>query len=407
MCNSWFRLFPFRPVSSFKLQNHSADWILPVVKDPIKNGAVVSSQDSILFVGDAGEASTLYPEAEKIHHAEKSILPGLVNAHCHLNHCTLKNRLPLRDDETLFDWIGKVISEKTETSEDEKIRATLEGIQQCKESGTVALADIITEPFVLSLLEEPDLTTVCFHETTGFLPEQAEAIFLERLSYLEELQRRSAMEHFLSPHSPYSISRELLEKIARTGSRTSFHLAESREEVEFLKKGHPKMEQILKSLGKWDLKWKPPGLSPVRYFYDVGLLRENSLAVHMVCVGEEDYPVLEKSKPNIALCLRSNTHLRNGLPPVRDYLELGLNLCLGTDGLGSNEDLSLLNEMQYVKKCFPDLDDAVILQMATLGGAKALGLEEQFGSLEPGKSGKFMVVGCEGGPYGFLVGGSG
>ena len=363
----------------------------------------MSGQGSILFVGDAREASDLYPEAEKTHHAGKAILPGLVNAHCHLNHSYLKNRLPLQEGETLFDWIGKVISEKTETSEEAKTLAAKKELRKCNKNGTVALADVVTEPFVLPLLEESGATTLCFHETTGFLPEQAEAIFQERLSHLQELQKRSAMEHFLSPHSPYSISRELLEKIAGAGLRTSFHLAESREEVEFLQKGHPKMEQILKSLGKWNPKWKPPGLSPIRYFYDVGLLRENSLAVHMVCVGKEDYPVLEKSKPHIALCLRSNAHLRNGLPPVRDYLELGLNLCLGTDGLGSNHDLSLLNEMRYLKRCFPDLHEATILRMGTLGGAKALGLEEQFGTLEPGKSDKFLVVECEGSPYGFLA----
>ncbi len=394
-------------MSSPKLQCLSAGWIIPVAENPIRDGSIVSDLNSVLFVGPSREALARYPHAEKVRFPGKTVLPGLINAHCHLNHCYLKSLLPLTKRETFFDWIAKVISKDTGTSEEEIQKAALKGVQQLRENGTAAVGDITSDSFTISFLEDAGLAAVCFLEVVGFVPEEAETIYQENLSLPDNLKKPAKFPCYISPHSPYSVSRDLLARIARTRSRVSFHLAESEDEVEFLKKGHGKMEELLKSLGKWDPAWKPPGISPLRYFHEIGLLHEKAIAVHMVWVEEEDYPVLDKTKPNICLCPRSNDRLNNGLPPVYDYQKMGINLCLGTDGLGSNNDLSILNEMKYLKKCFPKLEDKVILRMGTLGGAIALGLEKKLGTIEPGKGNKFAIVdsGETGeGPYSFLKG---
>ncbi|MBI5187151.1 MAG: amidohydrolase family protein [Nitrospinae bacterium] len=388
-----------------ELKRLSARWIIPVKGDPIPNGCIVTHSQSVQFIGSIEEASSRFPEAERIHHPGKAILPGLVNAHCHLDNGFLKNQITLPHDETFFDWIRKVIATQRVIPHDKKKEGMVQGVAQLKESGTVAVGDITHDPFTLSLLREAGLAAVCFHEVVGFLPEEAEDIYRDKRECLAKFGKSPGLTHYISPHAPYSASRELLRKIAEGRERVAFHLAESRDEVEFLQRGNKKMEEILKALGKWDENWKPPGLSPIRYFHEAGLLHHRAVAVHMVYVAEEDYPILEETKPNICLCPRGNTRLKNGLPPVRAYREMGLNLCLGTDGLGSNEDLSLLNEMRYLKKCFPDLEDAAIVRMGTVGGAVALGLEERFGVIEPGKADKFLIVDCAGeeeGPYSFL-----
>lgn len=385
-----------------KLQTLSADWIIPVKGDPIPGGCVVCDAHSVLFVGTVSDATSLYPETQVIRHSGKVILPGLVNAHCHLNHSCLNGRIPMEATDTFFDWIEKVIAEQV--SDSEKDTAAQEGVSQLTGSGTAAVGDIVTDDFTVPLLEKSGLSGVFFHETVGFNPEEADKIYAEKLMLIAGLQKSAAFQHFIAPHSAYSVSRPLLEKIAQTGMPTSFHLAESKDESVFLKKGHPKMEKILTSLGKWDPHWKPPGLSPVQYFHETGLLHEKSLAVHMVWVEEKDYPFLEKTKPNICLCPRSNHRLNNGYPPVKDYLGMGLNLCLGTDGLGSNEDLSILNEMKYLKKILPDLEEQKIVRMGTLGGALALNLENRLGTIEAGKMKNFAIVdnGNSAHPYSFL-----
>lgn len=370
----------------------SADWVIPVKGGPIPGGAVVFDSQCIRFVGPSQEAMALFPEAYMTRLPGKTILPGLINAHCHLDNSYLANKLLLSPGETFFDWISRLLSEQANFSLETKNEAALKGVSQLMKSGTAAVGDITHGPFTVQALDESGMEAVFFHEITGFLPEEAEKIYEEKLDSIVGLKRGSPLRHFAAPHSPYSVSRELLKKIAADRSRTSFHLAESRDEAQFLERGHPKMEKILKSLGKWNPGWKPPGLSPVRYFNEMGLLHPNALAVHMVWVEEKDYPVLEQTKPNICLCIRSNERLKNGLPPVLGYLDMGINLCLGTDGLGSNEDLSLLNEMRHVKKRFPGLKDEAIVGMGTMGGAIALGLEKRLGTLEPGKQGKFTIV---------------
>lgn len=379
-------------MQSSRLKILSADWVIPVKGDPIPSGAVAIESGRIRFAGPYQEAAALFPGAHTTRLAGKTILPGLVNAHCHIDNCFLAGKLPLSRKETFFDWIAGVISEQAKRSLETKKKAALQGISQLINSGTAAIGDITNDPFTAMAIEKSGLEAVFFHEATGFLPEEAERIYEEKRKAIANLKKNSKYGHFISPHSPYSVSLDLLKKIASRRNRASFHLAESRDEVEFLKKGHPRMEAVLKSLGKWDQRWKPPGISPVRYFNEIGLLHPNAVAVHMVWVEKMDYPILERAKPNICLCVRSNEKLKNGLPPVRDYLDMGMNICLGTDGLGSNDDLSILNEMMHVKKRFPDLKDEAIVRMGTLGGAIALGLEEKLGALEPGKSSQLAVV---------------
>jgi len=387
-----------------RLRALTADWVLPVTSPPIREGSVVLGRESIRFVGSSLEAGERFPEAERIALPGRIILPGLVNAHCHLDNCFLQNKLPLSPKGGFVDWLRRLIALQEGISAEEKKKMAASGLAQIRESGTAALADITHDPYTLALLEQTEIEAVCFHEIVGFLPAEADAIYREGRTLVAGIQGASPFQHLLAPHSPYSVSRELLERIALGQPRVTFHLAESREEVEFLRQGHPAMEGILKSLGKWDPRWTPPGISPVRYFDEIGLLHPRAIAVHMVWVKEEDYPVLERTRPSICLCIRSNDRLHNGRPPVRDYLKIGMNLCLGTDGLGSNEDLSVLNEMRYVKKRFPGLRDEKILEMGTLGGAKALGLAQRFGSLEPGKSAQIAIIdrGSDKGPYAFL-----
>jgi len=383
----------------------SADWILPVSSAPVKNGSIVFDDEKILYIGSYVESVQTFPNAIKADLPGKVIIPGLVNPHTHLDFSLYKDQLVMQKDETMFDWIKRVVDLQPVTTIEMRKAGAIEGIKEMQEEKIALIGDIVHDPFSAELLEKEKFQGVCFHELSGFLPDKAKGLFLEARETVNRLSGHSEnFAHYMAPHSPYAVSEELLKLIAQERQRTCFHLAESQDEVTFLKQGEPRMQKIMENLGKWDDNWQAPGCSPVRYFAALGLLHEKSIAVHMVHVEEKDYAILQATKPNICLCPRSNVWLNNGLPPAEAYLALGLNVCLATDGLGSNHDLSMLNEMRFFKKQFPKVDAATVLSMGTLNGAKALGMNKHFGALEVGRLNRMTLVSNpdRSNPYSFL-----
>ncbi|MBF0275292.1 MAG: amidohydrolase family protein [Nitrospinae bacterium] len=381
----------------------SADWVLPVSSEPIKKGAIAVINNLIEDVDCQENIVQKYPGAFIEVYEGKVILPGFINSHTHLDFSLYQNQLKMKNNETFFDWIDRVISLQPKTTLEMRKKGAVEGVKQITMSQTAVVGDITHNPFSCTMLQESGLSGVCFHELSGFLPEMAESLMNAACEAIKEIST-SNFNHVVVPHSPYAVSEKLLKMLGKKGGLTSFHLAESKDETTFLLKGEAKMKKIMEGLGKWNRNWKPPKVSPVKYFFDLGLLHEKSLAVHMVEVKEKDYPLLEQSKTNICLCPRSNLWLKNGLPPAKDYIDLGLNVCLGTDGLGSNDDLNIINEMKAFKKFFPEIPDKTIVEMTTINSAKSLELQKNFGSLEKGKkpSFAFMDILDKENPYSFF-----
>ncbi|APF20031.1 amidohydrolase [Caldithrix abyssi DSM 13497] len=369
-----------------KKEAYCASWIVPVVSPPMREAA--------LIVED-GVISTIVPGHELPRHAKNLkiynfpngvILPAWVNAHTHLELSYFK-------DETIpagqfFEWVERLLAVRAQKENPQRVKtAALQQMRLMRQSGTALAGDITNGPLLEPLPDEP-LERAIFYEILGFLPERAEVIF-EKAQ--QELQARNP-HAILTPHAPYSTSPHLLKKIASASARMSIHLAESKSEYAFLTEGSAELTAFLKARKAWPENWKTPGKTPVGYLNDLGLLHGKTLLVHGVQVTDRDLDILKNSGAAVCICARSNDRLNVGLPPIQKYLEKGIPLCIGTDSLASNVSLDLNDEIYYLWERFNQaLHPVTLVRMATLNGARALGREGEFGSLEVGKKAAFNV----------------
>ena len=202
-------------------------------------------------------------------------------------------------------------------------------------------------------------------------------------------------------HAPYSVSASLFRAVAawnatRSGLQT-VHLAESLAEMDFLAKGDGFFEGLLKRRGRWVPDFQPPGAGAAAYLEGLGFLGPRTLAVHGTQLRAADCGRLAGTGTWLVLCPRANRYTGAGIPPVPELLQAGVNLALGTDSLAGNWDLNLFGEMFWLYQNFPAWPGALWLRQGTLNGARALGRDREFGSLEPGKQATLGFIPLRGG----------
>ena len=173
---------------------------------------------------------------------------------------------------------------------------------------------------------------------------------------------------------------------------TSVHLGESPEEIEFIKRGTGPWRALLEELGVWTDEWEPPGTSPVEYLEQLGFLDRRVLAVHGVQFDGDDLDRLRARNMTIVSCPRSNQHVGVGAPPLEAFYAMDVNVAFGTDSLGSVPDLNLFSELAEARRLAPRVPARALLESATRQGAAALGFEEEFGTIEPGKRAQLIAV---------------
>jgi cytosine/adenosine deaminase-related metal-dependent hydrolase len=318
-------------------------------------------------------------------------MPGLVNAHCHLE---LSHLAGLSDEAPsgFVPWVESLMAGRGRAAAEEVRAATRRAIRQLESTGTVAVGDVSNALAHLDLLEESHLHAVVFYELLGWDPARAESILaaasdVVAMAAQPELRTRVR----IAAHAPYSVSPALLSGIVRGGGPAAMHLAESPDETRFLAHGDGEWRSFLDRRGLGHVRFEAPGLSPVAQVDALGGLREGLVAAHCVQVDESDCALLARRGAFVALCPRSNRNLRVGMAPVRRLLDAGVRLCLGTDSLASAETLDLMADMALLQSQFPELSPEVIVRMATLGGALALDLPE-LGAIEPGRSADLAFV---------------
>jgi cytosine/adenosine deaminase-related metal-dependent hydrolase len=354
----------------------TTSWIVPVSRPPVPNGWVMVDQGRILAVG-AGDPGLPVRDL-----GPGVLLPGLVNAHCHLELSHLATRLP---GGRFVPWIESlVVSRGSATAEEsrEAVRAAVAGMTA---GGTVAVGDISNELAHLDLLGPVD--AVVFYELIGWDPARAGSVFSAALKRLGALPR-NGVEVRLAAHAPHSVSRELF---ALLGSRmAAIHLAESESEVLFLRSGEGDWGRFLTGRGL-TVAFNPPGKTPIAYLASLGMLHPGLLAAHCVQADREDVSLLRESSCSVVVCPRSNRFLGLGLPPVPSLLEAGVRVCVGTDSLASAPTLDVWDDVLALKEAFPEISWETLVGLATQGGADALGLHG-LGSLEEGKKARFAFV---------------
>jgi cytosine/adenosine deaminase-related metal-dependent hydrolase len=375
---------PRRPDSRPVL--HRARVVAPITQPPIEDGSVVVADGVIQEVGPFQQLRRKWLEAPAKDHGETVLLPALVNAHAHLDLSGLAGQVQTKD--SMAEWIRSLLTARERLSQIQLEQARLQSLASLHAFGTGIVGDIDSSAVVTGEDSDGILVVRTFVEVFGLQTESLEAA-IERLPQPARRALVNGQEQVsLAVHAPYTTSASLLREAKDWTSErakvVSVHAAESEEETLFLHTGKGPLRDLLEERGMEPGRWQPPGCGAVAYLARLDFLDSLSLCVHVVQVSEEEIHLLQRSRAGVCLCPRSNLFIGNGLPPVRRLLDAGVPCALGTDSLASNADLNLFKEMAVlVDQCGigPDL----VLAMATVHGARNLGLSAHYGSLEKSK----------------------
>ena len=370
-----------------------ARYLLPTAGAPaIEDGALLITGGRISAVGPY--SSLRASGAEVIDYGDAVILPPLVNAHCHLE---LSN-FPLWLDECnetaapadFVGWIRRLIRVRRQVGADAVPASITAGIQQLLAAGTGAVGDIFTSPGALAPLLASPLYGRVFFETIGLEEER----FAPALAAAVASARSLAfpLRGGLSPHATYTVSARHLQRAIAAKLPLAIHCAESPEESLFLREGRGPIAEELYAAAGWSLPHPAPGLSPVAWLAAHGALSPQTLLIHGVQVDADDVARIAASGASVVLCPRSNACLGVGTAPVGLYRHAGVSLALGTDSIASNDSLSLWDEIAFARSVYPELSPGELLNIATCGGARALGLANEMGKLTVGSGAHVQVL---------------
>jgi cytosine/adenosine deaminase-related metal-dependent hydrolase len=365
-----------------------AKFIYPVSAPPIEDGAVFIDGNKIRAVMPW---KNLRPHASaKITDlGEVILLPGLVNAHCHLDYTDMAGELP--PPKTFTDWIAAITAYKAGWSYSDYARSWLRGAHQLLKTGATTVADIEAMPDLLpEVWDGTPLRIFSFLEMTGIKSRRSPGEILR-----EAVQKIDSLRHprhraMLSPHAPYSTRPELLRLTAATARRRNWrvttHIAESEQEFEMFENARGAMHRWLERNGRDN---SDCGLgSPVAHFARNKLLRENVLAVHVNYLAHGDAALLARNRAHVVHCPRSHDYFKHTKFECERLANAGVNLCLGTDSLATTRkvgkqkpELDMFAEMRVFADREKTASPEGILKMATVNGARALGLARKIGEL--------------------------
>jgi cytosine/adenosine deaminase-related metal-dependent hydrolase len=270
----------------------------------------------------------------------------------------------------------------------------VEAIAEARAAGTTLVGDVTNTLAAYGPLAESPVSGAIFRELLGFNVPDPAAIVADVRAQLEELTAVAWLRTSIVPHAPYSVSPELLRALAAANRDRpiSIHLAESAEEVEFLRGGTGAWRNLLTSLRAWDDAWSPPGCSPVDYIEQHGLLNDRLVAVHCVQLEDAELRKLAEARATLVTCPRSNRWTGAGLPPVERFYASGVRVAIGTDSLASVEDLNVFGELALMRELAPSIPARALLESATWHGAAALGFADELGTIVPGKRAELIAV---------------
>jgi 5-methylthioadenosine/S-adenosylhomocysteine deaminase len=380
----------------------SAAWALPLDRPPIRGASVLLGTDGrIVAVGPEAEVPSP-ADAEPIGCGAAILLPGLVNAHTHLELEGLEGRAP-PPDAPFREWILAIRRLKEARAPAEYLEAARGGVRACWAAGVTTVADTGDSGAVVQALAELGGSGIVYHEVFGPHPGQVEESFGGLVSQLAALAPLATgrVRLGVSPHAPYTVSGPLYARVAALAASESMplavHVAESREESEFVSRGEGPFAEA------WTARGIPPldhpshcpppttHCSPVGWLDAHGVLGPATLCIHAVQVTAADIALLAARAAAIAHCPLSNARHRHGSAPLARLLGAGLRIGLGTDSTASVGRLDLFAEARAAR-AGAGIGATEALALATHDGARALGLDGEIGTLTPGKWGDVIAV---------------
>jgi aminodeoxyfutalosine deaminase len=367
----------------------SARSVVPIDRPPIAEGAVALDDDgTVRLVGPRAAVRAEFSAAAE-ERAEGVLVPGLVNAHCHLELSALADTVP--GGGGFINWAQRFFKTVGETPRERRRVAAREAATAAVRLGTAAIGDVGNTLDAAPALGEARLPGVLFHELLG----SREAKTGDALADAARERAEAAaswpadLGYVRAPHAPYSVGPDLMRRIFATAAAekraTSIHVAEDEEELKLLRDGTGAWPAMLEAMGIVAAS-RAPGKAPVEYLASLGAFDRGAppLLVHMVHAGADDRRLASGAGATVVLCPRSNLHIGGQLADVPALLADGVAIALGTDSLASTPDLSLWGEIATLACHFPSVPAARWLDAATRGGAQAIGLPAH-GALAPGK----------------------
>lgn len=364
-----------------------ARWLFPVDQPPIENGVIEIIDGRISGISCGGT------DADDL--GDVAIIPGLVNAHTHLEFSDLA--APVTPPQPFADWIRGVIATRRNRSGPAH-DAIDRGLEECAAAGTTLVGEIATGRESVHRLSPATCGGVIFRELIGLSDDAVDRqMDIARLHLGDDQQAtEGSVTRGLSPHAPYSVSTELLDRCLALASErrapVAMHLAETPEERELISRGTGPLVALLKELGVWRERfWTPEGT--IQSYLELLARAPVALVVHGNDLRAAEIEFLSR-QPHMSVVYCPRTHHFFGHPPHpwRKMLDCGVNVALGTDSRASNPDLSLWNELQFIRRQSGDAPAELLLELATRRGAAALGVESRTGTLTPGKTADLAVI---------------
>lgn len=387
-----------------------AQHILPVTSEPLQNGAVLVRDGRILDIGKAEMLRLRYPDDEVFDYGTAALLPGFIDVHTHLENAIMRGVV---HDVPYATWLASVLekSAKMEVADwyDSAVLGGLEAIS----NGITCVADITATGAACTATQKLGLRSVIYREVIA--KDRRRVDFAMRLAQNDIMHWREEVDPDrvrigIAPGALYTCHPLVFERVSEIARRenlpVAMHLAGSREEYDFIKYGSSafSVHEMDERRGYVEIPpWLPTGTSPVRYALNWGAFEaDNVMAIHCVHVDDGDIAKLREYDIAIAACPRCNAQLGMGVSPINEFLRAGLRTGLGTDSPAATDSTDMLMEMrlgmliQRAVNVREFLGSHKMLELATIGAARALKLEDKIGSLEVGKRADIIAVDLSG-----------
>ena len=374
---------------------YHARWVLPITRPPIEDGTVAESDGLITYVGPRSSA----PAGEDYELGEAILLPGLVNTHTHLELTAMRGFL---EDCRFPEWIDKLRQSRSEIMDQQALLDSARfGIVEGLEAGITTYADTCSSGVVMQAMRDAGVRGVMYQEVFGPDPSQAEIAMRELEERIEalRLEETELVSLGVSPHAPYTVSDPLYDAAARfANSRQlplAMHIAESEPEFDIVTRGEGDFAERWRRRG---IAVSPRARSPIALLEERGALERGPLLIHCVRADEDDIAIMARRKCSVAHCPASNAKFGHGIAPLLPLIAAGIKVGIGSDSVASNNRMDILDEARLsvlIHRAATRRHDAFgaheALQLATIGGARALGLDARVGSLDVWKDADLAV----------------
>ena len=368
---------------------YHARWVLPITQPPIENGTVAESDGMITYVGPRSAA----PPGQDYDLGDAILLPGLVNTHTHLELTAMRGFL---ENCRFTDWIDKLRQSRNEVMDQESLLDSARfGIIEGLEAGITTYADTCSSGVAMQAMRDAGVRGIMFQEVFGPDPSDAEIAMRELEDRIEALrvEQTELVSLGVSPHAPYTVSDPLYDAAARfANSRQlplAMHIAESEAEFDMVARGTGDFAEGWRRRG---ISVSPRARSPIALLEKRGALERGPLLIHCVRVDPDDIAIIARHRCSVAHCPASNAKFGHGIAPLLPLLAAGIRVGIGSDSVASNNRMDILDEARLsvlIHRAATRRHDAFgahdALQLATIGGARALDIDGRVGSLEVGK----------------------